>query len=147
MNSRDFSSIPFFNAASSPEPFNSVSIQRSVAAHERQVLRQTLCDEHPVKGIAVVQRQASDPEGVFRRNVEQGETVGRELFGKKFFQGFPQGELAEAGLDGQFSNAGQAEEPFRVRGFQDHLRQRAQLRGIGHEPQERVRVGENFHSM
>ena len=95
----------------------------------------------------MVQRQVSDPEGVFRRDVEQGETVGRELFGKKFFQPFPQGEFAEAGLDGQFPNAGKAEEPVRVRGFQDRLRPRAQLRGVGHEPEERVRVGEDFHSM
>ena len=94
-----------------------------------------------------MQRQASDPEGVFRREVEQGETVGSELFGKKFFQRFPQGEFAEAGLDGQLPNAGQAEEPFRVRGFQDRLRLRAQLRGVGHEPEEGVRVGEDFHSM
>ena len=129
-----------------PEPFDAVSIQRRIAAHERQILRETLRDEHPVKGIAVVQRQAGDPEGVFRREVEQGESVDRQLFWQEFFQRLPQGEFAQTGLDGDFPNAADAQKSFGVRRFQNQLRLGAQLRGVGHEPQERVRVGKNFHS-
>lgn len=77
----------------SPQPFYSVSIQRVVTADEGQILHQTLRNQHPVKGIAVEQREADDPEGVLRRDVKQGEMVGRELFRKEFFKGFRRASL------------------------------------------------------
>ena len=94
-----------------------------------------------------MQRQANNSERVFSRDVQQGETIESQLFGKKFFRGFSQSELAEAGLDGNLPHAGHAEESFRVLRFQESLRLRAQLRGVGYEPEEGVRVGEDFHSM
>ena len=91
--------------------------------------------------------QAGDSERVFSRDVQQGETVGSELFGKKFFQRFSQGKLPEAGLDGNLPNAGHAEESLRVLSFQEGFRLRTQLRGVGYEPEEGMCVGEDFHSM
>ena len=54
----------------SPNHSDSVSIQRIVTAHERQILRQTLRDEHPVKGIAAMQVSPHVGFEVFQRLVE-----------------------------------------------------------------------------
>lgn len=131
----------------SPQSLDSVSIQRIVTAHERQVLRQTLRDQHPVKGITVVKGKPGDLERMSNRDVKNGEAIERDLLRNKFLQGLAKSELAQTGFDGDFPDAGDAQETFVVAGFQQCLRLDRQTRRVGDKPEKRVGVGEESHSM
>src|SRR6185437_963665 len=97
-------------ATASSDKVDRIRVERLVLAHDRDLLGDCLGDQETVEGIPVVERERHDQRCVREADAEERDVVLRQLRGEEAAVVAGERELAEADLDRDLPEAGDAEQ-------------------------------------
>src|SRR6266545_3747961 len=130
-----------------PDPGHTVRVEGHVRADNRNALDLGLDAQQPIKGVFVMLGQHLNGRGVFEFDLEQNEVVAGDLSGQQNRRRFPQLQLAQPRLDSDLPARCHADQLAVGRGYDGRFRGRTQQRVVPQEPEQRVRVEQERHSM
>jgi hypothetical protein len=130
-----------------PQPLDAVSVKLTINADDRNILCQSLRDEEPVERVFVVELHRGEQGHMPGFDGQNVEIIGRNLCFHELLVRLWQSVLAELDLDGDLPIARRADFDLVRRVFNKISGRRTQLRIIEDEPEKRMCIEQQPHSM
>src|SRR5208337_1563688 len=130
-----------------PHALDSILVEDRIGTDQRELLDHRLSDQQAVERVFVVRRQRLHERRMSQLDPQQTEPVRRQFPRQEGCGRFAEGELLQPGLDSDFPAGRYAHELLIRRVFDPRLGGRAEVRVVPDEPEERMGVEEQVHSI